>query len=223
MRVYPVTYTDRFGEEKARIFSDGSTLFFTIRDTQFEGSDFEMLTREEVDHSKFDFEEFADGSGDLTNFRMEITFPIIITHNNSETNELLTCFIDVGDTSSLNSILNTIILHTSFGKFTSNQKIEWFEDSILEIQRQLPQKTNIKNCLSCKHSHYHPVGSSMFGSLHCFQQIAPTNITSKDTLFDVWTEEAIENNQIFNVQETFDCEYHQFITPDDWVYKNWEE
>ena len=222
MRVYPVTYTDRFAEEKACIFSDGSILYFTIRDTQFEGSDFEMLTSEEVDHSKFDFEEFADGSGDLTNFRMKITFPILITHNDTETRELLTCHIDVGDDSYLPAITNTLELNTSFGKFTSNQKIEWFEDSILEIQKQLPKNTHIKNCLSCKHSHYHPVGNGMFGSLHCFKKIAPTPITSKDDLFDIWTEEAVENNRIFNVQETFDCENHQFITPDDWVYKNWE-
>lgn len=58
MREYVATYKDKRGTEMIRIKSDGSDMFFTLREIDFEGSDFEMLTASEIDNTKFDYEMF---------------------------------------------------------------------------------------------------------------------------------------------------------------------
>ena len=76
MRKYTATYKDKRGTEEMIIKSDGEDLFFTLREIDFEGSDFEMLTASAIDNTKFDYEMFQDGSGDVTNFKLTVTIPI---------------------------------------------------------------------------------------------------------------------------------------------------
>ena len=226
MRKYKVKYKDKFGEEETEISSDGSTMYITLRSIQFEGTDFEAFEGE-VDKRKFDYEMYQDGTGELTNFRMEVVFPIKIYHTKKIVNEKIKFEIEVGkelEIDGLESIVNSIELNTSFGNFKSTKKIEWFEDAIIEIQNMLPKKTQIKTCLSCKYSNYHPVGNGMFGTLYCFKKIKNkiNTFNNKYDLMNIWTKEAIGNEEIFNVQEIFDCSEHQFITKNDWTYKDWE-
>jgi len=226
MRQYKIIYKDKFGEEKTEIFSDGSILHVTLRGIKFEGSDFEGF-KGEVDKSKFDYEMFQDDFGELTNFIMEVVFPIKIEYENKIITEEIKFTIEVGkelEIKELDSIVNKIELNTSFGNFISTKKVEWFEDAIIAIQNMLPEKMQIKTCLSCKYSNYHPVGNGMFGSLYCFKKIKKQlrTISNKDDLIRLWTDEAVENKEIFNVQEIFDCSEHQFITKNDWAYKDWD-
>ncbi len=44
---------------------------------------------------------------------------------------------------------------------------------------------------------------------------------NKHDLMNLWKKEALEKEEIFNVQEIFDCSEHQFITKGDWAYKSW--
>ncbi len=226
MRKYPIRYIDKFGIEETEIISDGSTMHLILRGIEFKGSNFEALEGN-VDKSKFQYEMYQDGSGDLTNFRLEITFPVKIYHENKIVTEKIKFNIEVGEDleiKGLESIVNSVELDSSFGIFKSNKKVEWFEDAIIEIQNMLPDKVQIKTCLSCKYSNYHPIGNGMYGSLYCFNKIKSklSAINDKFDLMDLWTNEAVENKEIFNVQETFDCPNHQFITKHDWTYKDWD-
>lgn len=226
MRKYPIKFVDKFGEEESEISSDGSDMHLTLRGIKFEGSDFEGLSGA-VDATKFDYEIFQDGSGDLTNFRMEVTFPIKIDHDSKIHTEQFTVNIEVGkelEIDGLDSIVHTAELDTPFGKFNSTKKMEWFEGAVIEIQNMLPEKTQIKTCLSCKYSNYHPVGNGMFGSLYCFKKLKneTSAIRDKYDLMNLWTEEAVKNKDICSVQEIFDCPEHQFITKADWTYKDWD-
>lgn len=226
MRKYPIKYSDKFGTEEGEIHSDGSSMYLTLRGIQFEGSDFEGLEGE-VDESKFQYQLYKDGSGDLFNFRMEIQFHISLQHENKVISAPMKFEIEVGEElefDGLESIVTTVELATSFGKFQSNKKVEWFEEAIIEIQNKLPNNTRIKSCLNCKYSNYHPVGNGMYGSLYCFKKLKSkvSDIQNKDDLMDLWTPEAVKKNDIFNVQETFDCSEHQFITKQDWTYKDWD-
>ncbi len=226
MRKYKVIYRDKFGEEETEISSDGSIMYVTLRGIKFEGSDFEGFEGE-VDKNKFDYEMYQNGSGDLTNFIMEVIFPIKIEHENKIVTKKMKFNIEVGkehEIEGLESIVNAIELNTAFGKFKSTKKVEWFEDAIIEIQNMLPEKTQIKTCLSCKYSNYHPVGNGMFGSLYCFKKIKKqlNIIIDKHDLMRLWTNEAVEKGEIFNVQEIFDCSEHQFIAKNDWTYKDWD-
>jgi len=141
MRKYKLIYTDKFGEETTEISSDGSMMYLTLRGIAFEGTYFEGLGSE-IDESKFEYFEFEDGSGDLTNFRMKITFPINLYHQQKIITEKITFTIVTGNVPEMkNSKDNdkTVILDTSFGQFTSTEKMEDFESSLIEIQNKLPE------------------------------------------------------------------------------------
>ena len=76
MRKYLATYQDKRGTEMIEIKSNGSEMFFTLRGIDFDGPDFDQLTANKIDDTKFDYEMFQDGSGDVTNFKLTITIPI---------------------------------------------------------------------------------------------------------------------------------------------------
>ncbi|AZJ33483.1 DUF6304 family protein [Tenacibaculum mesophilum] len=228
MRQYKATYQDKRGTEKIIIKSNGSVLFSTIRGIDFYGGDFDQLTTNSIDNTKFDYNMFADGSGDITNFSLKIIF--LIQFFNATTNQTVTehliVTVVVGEHATIDSLdheINSLTLNASFGKFIVENKLEWMEEALIALQNQLPPNIYLKTCLSCKFSNYHPVGNGIFGSLCCFKNYKKQlkQIQSKFDLLDLWTEERIKANKLFFVQETFDCKEHQIPTKADWFYKNW--
>ncbi len=115
-------------------------------------------------------------------------------------------------------------LDTEFGTFVNEKKYSDFESAIIGIQKRLPDNTKIKTCLSCRFSNYNPLGNGMFGDLNCFKNLKEDikNIRSKRDLIEI-LDKGMDSAKIFNVQETFVYNEHQFVTEDDWVYKNWQE
>jgi len=97
------------------------------------------------------------------------------------------------------------------------------EGALIALQKQLPPNIYLKTCLSCKFSNYSPFGNGMFGSIYCFKNIKEklTQLNDKTDLLHIWTKEAMDNGDIFSVQETFDCKEHQLPTENDWYYKSW--
>ncbi|WP_299602989.1 DUF6304 family protein [uncultured Aquimarina sp.] len=228
MRHYKTTYQDKRGTEQIVIKSDGSEMVTTIRGINFDGPDFDQLTADKIDHEKFDYQMLADGSGDVTNCSFLITIPIKLYNTTSKElfEENLDAYIVVGDDTTINGLdheLNSLTLHTSFGKFTVEKKLEWMEDALIALQNQLPAHIYINTCLSCKYSNYSPYGNGMFGGIYCFKKIKEQlkSLHDKTDLFSIWTKEAMDKGDIFSVQETFDCEEHQLLTNNDWVYKSW--
>lgn len=228
MKIYTATYQDKRGAEEVIFKSNGSELYTTIRGVNFSGGDFEQLTADKIDETLFDYEMFADGSGDITNFQLKITFPIQLYNSltNQVSTENLKALIVVGEYTTIEGLdheLNGLILTTSFGEFVVQKKLEWMEDALIMLQNQLPKHIYIKTCLSCKFSNYHPVGNGMFGSMCCFKNFKNEleQVSSKYDLMDLWTDERIKNQSLFFVQETFYCDEHQLLTENDWVYKSW--
>lgn len=213
MRKYVVKYKDKFGEEKTEICSDGSTISLTLRGIKFEGDDFDLLEGK-VDDDKFEYIKYADGSGDLTNFRMKIIFPIKIFHQTKIITENMAFEIEIGKTNNINKLSpNSVELNTPFGFFSSKKTVGLFWNSMIEIQNMLPKNTQIKTCFSCTNSDYHPLGGGMFGALLCFKNLqkdfnnASNNLELTNLIDKGW-----EEGTIFNVQETFDCSEHRFYT-----------
>ena len=161
MRKYTATYKDKRGTEEMIIKSDGEDLFFTLREIDFEGSDFEMLTASAIDNTKFDYEMFQDGSGDVTNFKLTVTIPIQLYNVESSQSffENLIAYIEVGETTTiegLDSEISCLTLTTSFGEYIGEKKLVWMEDALIALQNQLPANIYLKTCLSCKYSNYSP-------------------------------------------------------------------
>ncbi len=227
MQEYKATYYDQKGKEEICVKSDGSTLYTTIREIDFEGMDFEILTGK-IDHSKFEYDFIDKEEGDIINLGIEVHFPITLYNKltNTTTTEKLIAFVEVGKLTNSEKFPNTATLEfkASFGSYISKKKIEWFEDSLIEIQKQLPKHLLLKTCLSCKFSHYSPYGNGMYGHLYCFKKIKEEikKVKDKKSLLELWTKEKVEAGIIENCQETYKCEQHSFITKDDWNYSSWE-
>jgi len=225
MRKYKATFTDSFGEETIEISSDGSIMYLPLRGVIFDGVDFELLTGDKVDLAKFHYEIANVNDHFLTNFGITVTFPINIEHQQKITTEQITFTYTTGDQTGIKGrALNTdtVILDTYFGQFTLTKKVQHFEESLLDIQVKLPKGTDIKACLSCKYSTYHPLGGVDFGDMTCLKNVKELlpKIHDKSSLMDVY-DEAFAGDKAFKVQEIFLCPEHESETLDDWRYKGW--
>ena len=219
MRKYLVKYKDKFGEEKTKISSDGSTMYLIIRGIKFEGEDFDCLEGK-IDDDKFEYIKYADGSGDLTNFRMKIIFPVKISHKTKIKTENVTFEIEVGKTNDIAKLSpNSIELDASFGFFNSTKK--WGVNSMWEMKKMLPKDTRLITCLTCSKSAYTPGEGKSFGGLICFKKMQKdfNNASNNHELINIigkgWAEDTI-----INVQETFDCYEHQYYIKNNGGYKS---
>jgi hypothetical protein len=97
----------------------------------------------------------------------------------------------------------TVFLRLTVGdaSFASQGNAGWFEDALLDLQRQLPEGMSLHICFCCAYSDYHPVGNGLFGDLACFRnhKQAYLAITNKYALMELW------GTHIEDVQETAQC------------------
>lgn len=150
MRKYLATYQDKRGTETIYIKSDGSDMYFNLRNIDFEGPDFDQLTANKIDETKFDYEMFQDGSGDVTNFKLTITIPIQLF--NVETDKIfienLTAHIEVGETTTIKGLdheLNCLTLTTSFGEFKVEKKTRMDGRCLNSFAKSITRKYLFKN------------------------------------------------------------------------------
>ncbi len=85
--------------------------------------------------------------------------------------------------------------------FKSSGTVGFFEDEMLDIQKQLPNDTYMLCCFSCAFSDYHPVGNGLFGSMMCFRdnKEAYLSVKSKSDFLE------IDRTMSGLVQETYIC------------------
>ncbi|MCT4615593.1 MAG: DUF6304 family protein [Marinifilaceae bacterium] len=219
MKKYKTVYRDKFGSETSEMESNGSELKITLREINFTGRCFELLEGEKIE-SKFEYDNTANSEniGDLTNCEFEIKIPIKIWAGKIDAVDIK-ANIRIGNLDNYGVLLtmNSIL----YGDLKSKRH-DFFEDALIEIQEQLPETATIQTCLSCKYSHYHPLGNSMFGGLFCFKanKAKANQIYDKESLLNLY--EASQKDFIgIPVQETFDCSEHILITKNDFNYSNW--
>ena len=221
MKKYKTTYEDKFGTERSEFQSDGSELKIKLRGIEFKGICFESLEGK-LNKEKFEYVEFEGEkeTGDLTNCKFNLEIPLNLLTGKDEITKLVEIEVQIGKSENYGVSLK---LESGKNLIASLKRYGFFEDAIIDLQNQLPHFEKIKSCLSCKFSHYNPYGNGMFGYLFCFKKIKEKaiKIQSKDSLFDLW-ELADKEEKVFNVQETFLCNEHEFITDRDWNYSNWK-
>lgn len=222
LKKYLVKYTDKFGSLKSEVISHGSNLRLELRNTIFEGREFESLETKET-KGNFEFNSYNE----LTNFELEIEIPIIIGHlKNNFNGELILKLeksIENKKDYGVELVIKEATFKTVFGENLFARNMYNFEYLMIDMQKTLPENYEIKTCISCKYSNYHPCGNSEFGDLVCFKNVKNKfeKIKDKSGLMNLW-DEARENNQIFNVNEIYECADHEFIGENDWTYKDWD-
>ena len=200
---YPATYGDRFGEERTSIRNDGKMLSVTIRGVEFTGGDFDGL--EPVVGTDPDMlSSFTLQQNALCSCVIDAVIPVPVVTPEGTTEGVLAAHLELGDPAPNGGIDREYLsLRLGFGDqaYTSKGWSGWFEDELVDLQRQMSEGTYLKACITCAYSDYSPVGHGLFGGLACFRDNKPgyRSVRTKRELFEVW------GTMTEFVQETFLC------------------
>jgi hypothetical protein len=196
-------YRDRFGEERTSIHNDGNKLSITIRGVEFRGGDFDSLEpASDTDPSLLS--SFTLQINELCSCVIDAEIPVPVVTPHGITEGVLAVHLELGDPAPNGGIdWEHLTLRLRFGEqaLTSRGWSGWFEDEMLDIQRQMPEGTYLKACINCAYSDYSPLGHGLFGGLACFRgnKSGYRAVRTKRDLFGIW------NTMTEFVQETFLC------------------
>ena len=201
---YPAKYRDKHGEEITSIHNDGKQLTMIVRGVLFTGNDFDLL-QATIPLDDPQLETFTLQKGDLADCEIEYDMPITAVTNKENTLCNLHIHLKLGKPLANGALENEALqLSLEFdGKsYASCGQHGWFEDELVELQKELPEAVYLKCCFNCAFSDYSPAGSSLFGSLACFRDNKQQylKVESKRDLFQIW------ETMTEWVQETYLCD-----------------
>lgn len=205
-RHYPATVTDRWGHVATTLTNDGRTFTLALRGNRFAGASLDGL--ELVGPLADPDRPPTRHHGDLWSCVIEWRMPITVAQPETEPADVpLSARLRLGDPGA-DTVVDTmsvvLTLHLPAADLTTAPR-EHMEDALLDLQRQLPDGTRLRACISCAFSDYFPAGSGFIGLLACFRDHKDTyrTVTGKSDLFAVWDKNSGP------VQETFGCDEHE--------------
>ncbi|CAM5424287.1 hypothetical protein GCM10010329_00720 [Streptomyces spiroverticillatus] len=200
-------YRDRAGTEALTLSTDGRRLHVRIRGHELTGETFTGLFPDpEVPPDDGTFT--LTPAGALCGCVLEWDIPMPVYDDGTVHRAALRCLLSLGrpapgapdgDPERLHLGL---ALHFDGALFTSGHAENDFAGALAEIQRQLPEGSYLKSCLSCAFSDYYPAGSgALFGGLACFRDAKDAYREAGDTdaVLAVW------DRNSGSVQETHRC------------------
>lgn len=203
MEIYPAKYTDKNGEVETTIRNDWKVLRMNVRGVEFWGYSFDGLEPEkDADISRL--ETFSFAQTDLCDCRIDCEIPIEIIVDKSSVIAELNVQIELGTSVKIGGTdRSDVLLVLSYDGeiFRSKGKSEWFEDEVLDIQKQLPENYKLKCCFGCDLSDYSVYGHGFFGSMLCYRNIKEKykKVTDKSEFMEIM------GRSIERVQETYLC------------------
>ena len=174
-----------------------------IRGVEFAGTDFDALEPAEgTDPDQL--APFTLQCNCLCACTIETEMPLPVVVNGDAAEGLLLVRLELGEPTARGSIdreVLTLALRLGLAVYHSRGTSGWFEDELLDLQRQLPQGSYLKACITCAFSDYSPAGHGLFGCLACFRdnKAGYSAVRGKRDLFRVW------GTMSGFVQETYLC------------------
>lgn len=208
---YPTIYRDKAGEATTTIHNDGRILSMVVRGVEFRGTDFDsLMPADGTDPSLLP--QFRIHQGCLCSCAIQTSIPIPIASGQGIQSGVVSLHLELGEPTSRGLLdAETLMLTLSIGDevVRSGGESGWFEDELLDIQKQMPNGKFIKCCFNCAFSDYSPYGHGLFGALACFRENrnAYLAVKAKDDLFRIW------NSMTEFVQETYLCPEFQRRVP----------
>ncbi|MEQ8787564.1 MAG: DUF6304 family protein [Pirellulaceae bacterium] len=206
---YPATYTDAHGSETTAIDNDGETLRLSVRGVEFVGSDFDSFEPKEAAPEQL--RPFTLNQGCLCSCRIECRIPIPVHEGGELLAGSLSVELVLGDPAANGGIDREVlgaVLEYDGQQVVGPGTSGWFEDELLGIQSQLPERVFIKACINCLYSDYSPYGHGLFGSMMCFRNLKSEYLNVR-TKQEFWS---VHGRQDRFVQETYLCpEFEQRI------------
>lgn len=186
---WPGFYTDSRDREAISIQAADTGLSVEIRGVVFTGPDFDAL---EPPAGLDVAAAFATDHGTLTDYELEWHMPVQVISAGAELTAILRCQLILSSPAAAGGRgveeLALSLAVPGGAPVTTTRPHGFLEDALADIQRQLPQDTLLKACISCAFSDYSPAGSGLSGTLACFRdnKAAYLEVSGKSELFQVW-------------------------------------
>jgi hypothetical protein len=200
---YAATYWDKNGKELTSICNNAKVLSMVVRGIEFRGSDFDALEPTGNYHAA-QLSSFTLQQGSLCSCVIEADMPIPVAVQHHTVDGVLRVHLELGNPTPNGGIDREHLelrLKVGDSVFKSKGWSGWFEDELLDIQKQMPDDNYIKACINCAFSDYSPLGHGLFGCLACFRDNKQGYllVRSKHDLFNIW------KSMTEFVQETYLC------------------
>lgn len=186
---FPVRYRDATGEISTLCTNDGQVLRLQLDGVDFEGTDFDGLAPVHPDPSRL--ARFTLVQGSLADCTLETHLPLVVCRPEGERACVLKGHLRLGRARAnggLDEELLQLSLTVDEHAFVSSGRSGWYEDALLDLQKQLPLGWYLRICFGCAWSDYSPYGHGLFGGLACFRdhQEGYARVRDKGSLFRVW-------------------------------------
>jgi len=172
---YKGTYCDLHGSESVTVANDGEVLRLKIRGVAFSGPDFDRLSPSDGTSLEGIAKFTVSGSNTLCSFELMLDIPIPVVVNQAETQGILHMNLQVGHPTPNGGVqcisLQLVLAVDDHTTKSSGQSGGYFEEELLDIERQLPEDVYIKGCVNCLYSDYSIVGNGMFGDMQCYRNM----------------------------------------------------
>jgi hypothetical protein len=171
--IYQATYRDQNGHDAIVVRNDGTTLTTHIRGVVFSGVDFDCLAPADATTSAA-LATFSLHCGALCNCVIAVEIPVPIAKPDEVVEGLLRAELTLGELAANGGLDLELLRLTLLGggrEWVSSGTTGYFEDELLDLQRQLPSDAYLLACFNCQYSDYSPYGNGLFGSMLCFRNI----------------------------------------------------
>jgi hypothetical protein len=201
--IYQATYRDQNGQEAIVVRNDGTTLTTHIRGVEFSGVDFDCLAPADATASAA-LDAFTLHCGALCNCSIAVEISVPIAQPDADVAGLLRAELSLGEAAANGGLDLELLRLTLVGgdrEWVSSGTTGYFEDELLDLQRQLPTDTYLRACINCAYADYSPLGNGAFGNLLCFRNIKEEYVRVRSKA-EFWSVHGREERQ---VQETYLC------------------
>lgn len=170
---YPATYSDFRGTESTVLTNDGDLLRLTVRGVELSGPAFDSLYPP-PDATPEQLGQFTLCQGSLCACRIECRMPVPVEENGRIVEGFLNVDLTLGNPTANGGTDRDelrIALEYAGRRIAGTGTSGWFEDELLDIQKQLPAGVHMKACINCLYSDYSPAGHGSFGGMMCFRNL----------------------------------------------------
>ncbi|MBK9031487.1 MAG: hypothetical protein IPL61_09155 [Myxococcales bacterium] len=201
---YPARYRDAHGGEDTAITNDGATLRMVVRGVAWSGRDFDTLSpAPETPADRL--ASFAVHDGCLCQCEIACDIPQTVVDADGASAATLTLELGLGapaHNGGIDDVRVRLTLAWARGRVAGSGRSGWFEDELLEIQRQLPVGAYVRACINCLYADYSPSGHGLFGDMACFRNVKAEYLAvrSKKAFWPVLARAER------SVQETYHCD-----------------
>jgi hypothetical protein len=215
-QVYSAVVTDRWGSTETTLVNDGQTWTLGLRGRTFSGETLDGLDLvSPLSRSAEPLPDLDDCT--LCSYTLEWRMPIRVLllvgaagagRGSGRIMAPLDCRLVLGPELGPGGAPKedlVLALRLPTGAVATRRVHGFFDDALLDLQRQIAGRARIEACITCAFGSFQPGGGGLIGTMGCFRDCkdAYRAVRSKSERFAIW------GRKTGYVQETFHCPQYE--------------